>query len=206
MPDRAPTMKALVVLEPNRVEIQDVPTPTPGPNEVLARVRAVSICGTDVHLVRGDYPGLLAAQLPVHPGPRVGRRDRGPGPRRRAVRLEGRRPRRRHLPRRLRLLPEVRRGPLQPLRELRQARAPQAVRAQLPGRGRDLRRPGREDHLHAARRDQLRGRGDHRPGLDRPPCREPGRGGSRRRRRDHRRRRDRAPVRRRGAGPGRRPA
>jgi L-iditol 2-dehydrogenase len=61
-------MKALVVLEPNRFEIQDVPVPVPGPNEVLARVRAVSICGTDAHLVRGDYPGFWPPAFPFIPG------------------------------------------------------------------------------------------------------------------------------------------
>jgi L-iditol 2-dehydrogenase len=62
------TMQALVVLEPNRFEIQDVPVPEPGPNEVLARVRAVSICGTDIHLVRGDYPGFWPPAFPFIPG------------------------------------------------------------------------------------------------------------------------------------------
>jgi L-iditol 2-dehydrogenase len=61
-------MEALVVLEPNRLEIQEVPIPTPGPNEVLARVRAVSICGTDAHLVRGDYPGFWPPAFPFIPG------------------------------------------------------------------------------------------------------------------------------------------
>jgi len=62
------TMQALVVLEPGRVEIQEVPVPVPGPGEVLARVRAVSICGTDVHLVRGDYPGFWPPAFPFIPG------------------------------------------------------------------------------------------------------------------------------------------
>jgi L-iditol 2-dehydrogenase len=62
------TMQALVVLEPNKLEIQEVPIPTPGPNEVLARVRAVSICGTDAHLVRGDYPGFWPPSFPFIPG------------------------------------------------------------------------------------------------------------------------------------------
>jgi len=62
------TMQALVVLEPNRLEIQEVPVPTPGPNEVLARVRAVSICGTDAHLIRGDYPGFWPPSFPFIPG------------------------------------------------------------------------------------------------------------------------------------------
>ena len=62
------TMQALVVLEPGRFEIRDVPVPEPGPGEVLARVRAVSICGTDAHLVRGDYPGFWPPAFPFIPG------------------------------------------------------------------------------------------------------------------------------------------
>jgi L-iditol 2-dehydrogenase len=62
------TMEALVVLEPNRFEIRQVPVPSPGRNEVLCRVRAVSICGTDVHLVRGDYPGFWPPAFPFIPG------------------------------------------------------------------------------------------------------------------------------------------
>ena len=62
------TMQALVVLEPSRIEIREVPVPVPGPNEVLARVRAVSICGTDAHLIRGDYPGFWPPAFPFIPG------------------------------------------------------------------------------------------------------------------------------------------
>jgi len=61
-------MQALVVLEPGRFEIREVPVPLPGPGQVLARVRAVSICGTDVHLVRGDYPGFWPPAFPFIPG------------------------------------------------------------------------------------------------------------------------------------------
>jgi L-iditol 2-dehydrogenase len=62
------TMQALVVLKPSHFEIQEVPVPVPGPNEVLARVRAVSICSTDVHLVHGDYPGVWPPSFPFIPG------------------------------------------------------------------------------------------------------------------------------------------
>jgi L-iditol 2-dehydrogenase len=61
-------MQALVVLEPERFEIQDVPIPAPGPMEVLCRVRAVSICGTDSHLIAGDYPGFWPPAFPIIPG------------------------------------------------------------------------------------------------------------------------------------------
>jgi L-iditol 2-dehydrogenase len=68
MPALPATMEALVVLEPSVLEIQEVPVPVPGPNEVLARVRAVSICGTDAHLIRGDYPGFWPPSFPFIPG------------------------------------------------------------------------------------------------------------------------------------------
>lgn len=61
-------MQALVVLEPNRFEIQDVSVPEPGRDEVLARVRAASICGTDAHLIHGDYPGFWPPAFPFIPG------------------------------------------------------------------------------------------------------------------------------------------
>ncbi len=62
------TMEAVVVRGPGRIEIQQVPVPTPGPGEVLARVRAVSICGTDAHLVDGLYEGLWPPDWPFTPG------------------------------------------------------------------------------------------------------------------------------------------
>ena len=105
------TMQALVVLEPNRLEIQEAPVPTPGPNEVLARVRAVSICGTDAHLIRGDYPGFWPPRFPFVPGHEWAGEIAalGPGAERFgwAVgdRVAGRGPGGRHLPRRLRRVP-----------------------------------------------------------------------------------------------------
>lgn len=65
MPD---TMEALVVREPNVLEIQQIPVPQPGQNEVLARVRSVSICGTDAHLIHGDYPNFWPPAFPFTPG------------------------------------------------------------------------------------------------------------------------------------------
>jgi propanol-preferring alcohol dehydrogenase len=52
------TMKAARLLQPGKpLEIQEVPIPTPGPGEVLVRVEACGLCGTDIHLaVDGDLP------------------------------------------------------------------------------------------------------------------------------------------------------
>jgi L-iditol 2-dehydrogenase len=61
-------MQALVVLAPEEFEIREVPVPQPGPMEVRCRVRAVSICGTDSHLIAGDYPGFWPPAFPIIPG------------------------------------------------------------------------------------------------------------------------------------------
>ncbi len=52
------TMRAARLLEAGRPLILDeIPIPTPGPGEVLVRVEACGVCGTDVHLaVAGDLP------------------------------------------------------------------------------------------------------------------------------------------------------
>ena len=47
-------MKALVLAGPGEFSVEEVPRPSPGPEQVLCRVRALSICGTDAHLIRGD--------------------------------------------------------------------------------------------------------------------------------------------------------
>jgi L-iditol 2-dehydrogenase len=59
---------ALVVHEPNRFSIEDVPRPEPGVNEVLCQVHAVAICGTDPHIITGDYLGFWPKSFPFIPG------------------------------------------------------------------------------------------------------------------------------------------
>jgi D-arabinitol dehydrogenase (NADP+) len=58
------SMKALTIHRPNHVDVQDVPVPVPDPDGVLVRVAACGICGTDVHIFRGEYLG----DYPVIPG------------------------------------------------------------------------------------------------------------------------------------------
>lgn len=62
------SMRALVVTGPSQFSIESVARPQPARNEVLCRVRAVSICGTDAHLIRGDYPGFWPPEFPFIPG------------------------------------------------------------------------------------------------------------------------------------------
>ena len=61
-------MKAVVLEGPNDFSVKDVEQPTPARHEVLCRVRAVAICGTDAHLLRGDYPGFWPSDFPFVPG------------------------------------------------------------------------------------------------------------------------------------------
>ncbi|MBL9193133.1 MAG: galactitol-1-phosphate 5-dehydrogenase [Opitutaceae bacterium] len=47
-------MQALVLTDKKQFELQSLPTPTPGPDEVLIAVRACGICGSDVHGMDGS--------------------------------------------------------------------------------------------------------------------------------------------------------
>lgn len=49
-------MKALVYTQPNEVTYRDEPDPRPAPGEVLIRVDAVGICGSDMHAYHGKDP------------------------------------------------------------------------------------------------------------------------------------------------------
>ena len=53
---RTDTMKALVFYGKNDIEVENKPVPQPGPGEVVIRVTLTTICGTDVHIVKGEYP------------------------------------------------------------------------------------------------------------------------------------------------------
>ena len=61
-------MRALLVRAPNEFAIEDVPRPAPGPYEVLCRVRTVTICGTDPHIIQGHFPGFWPKEWPLIPG------------------------------------------------------------------------------------------------------------------------------------------
>jgi L-iditol 2-dehydrogenase len=61
-------MDALVLHEPDRFSVEDVPRPSPGQNEVLCKVYAVALCGTDPHIIAGDYPGFWPKSFPFIPG------------------------------------------------------------------------------------------------------------------------------------------
>ena len=64
----ASTMKALVFQGPNQIGVEQVPIPKPGPGEAVIRVTLTTICGTDLHILKGEYPvkaGLIIGHEPV---------------------------------------------------------------------------------------------------------------------------------------------
>lgn len=46
--------------------LRDLPSPTPGPREVLVRITACGVCRTDLHVVEGDLPPHLLPLVPGH--------------------------------------------------------------------------------------------------------------------------------------------
>ena len=62
------TMRANVFRGVNRFGVEDVPRPRAGAGEAVIRVTLTTICGTDLHIVRGEYPvkpGLVIGHEPV---------------------------------------------------------------------------------------------------------------------------------------------
>ncbi|MGQ9455111.1 MAG: zinc-dependent alcohol dehydrogenase [Armatimonadota bacterium] len=78
-------MKAVFVKAPLKVQMREVPVREPGPHEVLVRIRACGICGTDIHIARkcavewstighelaGDVERVGAEVIRVKPGDKV---------------------------------------------------------------------------------------------------------------------------------------
>jgi 2-desacetyl-2-hydroxyethyl bacteriochlorophyllide A dehydrogenase len=57
-------MKAAVIESVGRAVVAEVPDPTPGPREVVVEVAACGLCGTDLHILQGEF----APKLPIVPG------------------------------------------------------------------------------------------------------------------------------------------
>lgn len=57
-------MKAVVIAEPGKIELATVEDPAPGPRDVVVAVAACGLCGTDLHILQGEF----APTLPIVPG------------------------------------------------------------------------------------------------------------------------------------------
>ncbi len=62
------TMRAAVFFGVNDIRVSEVPRPHAGPNDAVIRITLTTICGTDLHILRGEYPvatGLIVGHEPV---------------------------------------------------------------------------------------------------------------------------------------------
>jgi len=57
-------VKAALITQPGSIEITTVEDPAPGPREVVVAVSACGLCGTDLHILQGEF----APKLPIVPG------------------------------------------------------------------------------------------------------------------------------------------
>lgn len=74
-------MRALVYIGPDQLAYRELPDPHPGHGEVLVRIEAVGICGSDMHAYHGRDPRRVPPMILGHEiagqivdGPRAGRR------------------------------------------------------------------------------------------------------------------------------------
>lgn len=57
-------MRAAVIESPEQITYREVPDPMPSPDDVILRVAAAGLCGTDLHIYHGEYE----ATYPIIPG------------------------------------------------------------------------------------------------------------------------------------------
>ncbi len=59
-------MKAVIVDEPGSVRVDQVPDPEIGLKDVVVKVGACGICGTDIHIIDGEFPPTKYPIIPGH--------------------------------------------------------------------------------------------------------------------------------------------
>jgi len=73
-------MRAAVFVEPGRIVLREKRVPEVGPLDALVRITTTTICGTDVHILKGEYPvasGLTVGHEPVGVIEKLGSAVRG---------------------------------------------------------------------------------------------------------------------------------
>lgn len=61
-------MKAAVFVRPGKIVLDEKPIPSVGPGEALIKITTTTICGTDIHILKGEYPvepGRIVGHEPV---------------------------------------------------------------------------------------------------------------------------------------------
>ena len=73
-------MKAALVESVGKVAITTVPDPAPGPRDVVVEVAACGLCGTDLHILQGEFAPVAAAGARPRVRRRGGRRSAARSP------------------------------------------------------------------------------------------------------------------------------
>ena len=58
-------MRAIVLDRPGSFRVAEVPDPTPGPGQIVVKVDCCGVCGTDIHIMDGEFP---PTPYPITPG------------------------------------------------------------------------------------------------------------------------------------------
>ena len=58
-----PKMKAAIFIRPGRIVLDEKPIPDIGPLDALVRITTTTICGTDIHILKGEYPVAQGAMM-----------------------------------------------------------------------------------------------------------------------------------------------
>lgn len=59
-------MRAIQIEKPGSYRLTELPTPTPGPEDVIVQVGACGVCGTDLHILAGEFPPTPYPIVPGH--------------------------------------------------------------------------------------------------------------------------------------------
>ena len=73
-------MRAAIFVEPGRIVPDEKPIPEVGPLDALVKITTTTICGTDVHILKGEYPvarGLTIGHEPIGILEKVGSEVKG---------------------------------------------------------------------------------------------------------------------------------
>src|SRR5690606_33187521 len=61
----SPSMLASVLVAPKKISLERRDVPRPGPGQVLARVTAVGVCGSDTHFFESGHVGDIVVEGPI---------------------------------------------------------------------------------------------------------------------------------------------
>lgn len=66
---RAMTLVRTAPIEEHPLALQDLPTPSPGPGELLVKIATCGVCRSNLHMIEGDWVAAgVPAKVPIIPG------------------------------------------------------------------------------------------------------------------------------------------